>query len=44
MVPRLVNLVAMFGQFVRRRFFSNVKAIGTAVSLTTLGNIERPKM
>ena len=28
MVPRLANLVAMFGQFLRRRafFFSNVKA------------------
>ena len=44
-VPRLANLVAMFGQFITRRvFFSNVKAIVTAVSLTTFGNIERPKM
>ena len=43
-VPRFANLVAMFGQFVRRRVFSNVKAIGTAVSLTTFDNIERPNM
>ena len=44
-VPRLANLVAMFGQFVRRRvFFWNVRAIVTAVSLTTFDNIERPKM
>ena len=44
MVPRLANLVAMFGQFVRRRVFSNVKAIVMAVSLTTFGNSETPKM
>ena len=49
-VPRLANLVAMFGQFVRRRvlfflfFFSNVKAIVMAVSLTAFDNIERPNM
>ena len=42
--PRFANLVAMFGQFVRRRVFLNVKATVTAVSLTTFGNIERPKM
>ena len=42
MVPRLANLVAMFGQFVETPcFFSNVV---TAVSLTTFDNIERPKM
>ena len=39
-VPRLANLVAMFGQFVRRRVFLYVKAIVTAVSLTTFGNTE----
>ena len=44
MAPRFANLVAMFGQFVRRRVFLNVKATVTAVSLTTFGNIERPKM
>ena len=44
MVPRLANLVAMFGQFVRRRVFSNVKAVVMAVSLTTFGNSEKPKM
>ena len=44
MVPRLANLVAMFGQFVRRRVCSNVKAIVMAVSLTTFGNSEKPKM
>ena len=44
-VPRLANLVAMFGQFVRPvHFCSNVNAIVTAVSLSTFGNIERPKM
>ena len=44
-VPRFANLVAMFGQFVRPVYFcSNVNAIVTAVSLSTFGNIERPKM
>ena len=44
-VPRFANLVAVFGQFVLDGvFFSNVKAIVTAVSLTTVGTIERPKM
>ena len=44
-VPRFANLVAMFGQFVRCRvFFWMLRAIVTAVSLTTFGNIERPKM
>ena len=46
-VPRFANLVAMFGQFVRPLdavFFSVERAIVTAVSLTTFGNIERPNM
>ena len=45
-VPRFANLVAMFGQFVETPcFFSRMlRAIVTAVSLTTFGNIERPKM
>ena len=46
MVPRVANLVAMFGQFVETLcfFFPMLKAIVTAVSLTTFGNVERPKM
>ena len=48
-VPRLANLVAMFGQFVRRRvfffsFFRMLRAIVTAISLASVGSIERPKM
>ena len=46
-VPRLANLVAMFGQFVRRRVVSNIKAIVTACHGCFFGNIEiieRPKM
>ena len=44
-VPRLANLVAMFGQYVEMPYFFRMsRAIVTAVSLTTFGNIERPKM
>ena len=44
-VPRLANFVAMFGQFVETPCnFPMLRAIVTAVSLTTFGNIERPKM
>ena len=44
-VPPLENLVAMFGQFVEMLcFFPMLRAIGTAVLLTTFANIERPKM
>ena len=47
-VPCLANLVAMFGQFAsldRRVFFSRMlRAIVTAVSSTTFGNIDRPKL
>ena len=44
--PRLANLVAMFGKFVEMPFFCSrtLRAIVTAVSLTTFDNIDRPKV
>ena len=44
-MPRVANLVALFGQFVETPFFfPMLRAIVTVVSLTTFGNIERPNM